>query len=452
MDLETQKHIGGIKMIIRRTLLLFTILFLSTNLYSQDVDYSDTLVDGIDASWIADADTAQVAAMDIQEIVTTWIEPDPEPVDVTKLSEADLATIAQDVQFLADLPKSYTDISKEDLKNVLAQIDNKLNRLTAERDSLMAQAVRNEELIKSKENTIGSLGKEKNIINLTLETDDLVDANGNLIGENSDLKVSQDRLKRYLYITLGILAALALVVAIVLQRRRISVQDVELQKQLDDINKKNTYLEHAARIIRHDMHSGINTYMPRGLSSLERRLTQDDIDNFKIAAPLKMIKDGLSHTQRVYKSVYEFTNLVKMHVVLDKNKVDVKDALQKYLENTSYSAQVQIDDLMELEINETLFCNAIDNLIRNGLKYNDSQDKWVKIYKQGDSIIVEDNGRGMSKRQFEKAIKAETEENSKNEISLGLSICNAILKEHGFSFTCKKSEGQGTLIKINTKN
>ena len=163
---------------------------------------------------------------------------------------------------------------------------------------------------------------------------DLRDANGNLIGENSDLKVSQDRLKRYLYITLGILAALALVVAIVLQRRRISVQDVELQKQLDDINKKNTYLEHAARIIRHDMHSGINTYMPRGLSSLERRLTQDDIDNFKIAAPLKMIKDGLSHTQRVYKSVYEFTNLVKMHVVLDKNKVDVKDALQKYLENT----------------------------------------------------------------------------------------------------------------------
>ena len=137
-------------MIIRRTLLLFTILFLSTNLYSQDVDYSDTLVDGIDASWIADADTAQVAAMDIQEIVTTWIEPDPEPVDVTKLSEADLATIAQDVQFLADLPKSYTDISKEDLKNVLAQIDNKLNRLTAERDSLMAQAVRNDELIKSK--------------------------------------------------------------------------------------------------------------------------------------------------------------------------------------------------------------------------------------------------------------------------------------------------------------
>ena len=39
-----------------------------------------------------------------------------------------------------------------------------------------------------------------------------------------------------------------------------------------EIEKKNTYLEHAAKILRHDMHSGINTYMPRGLSSLERRL------------------------------------------------------------------------------------------------------------------------------------------------------------------------------------
>ena len=255
-----------------------------------------------------------------------------------------------------------------------------------------------------------------------------------------------------MYIAVGVAILLGLLTAIILQRKRISVQDVEIEDQLNDINRKNTYLEHAARIIRHDMHSGINTYMPRGLSSLERRLSSDDIENFKIAAPLKMIKDGLSHTQRVYKSVYEFTNLVKMHVVLDKSKVDVKDVLQKYIDNTSYSNQVQIGDLMELEINETLFCNAIDNLIRNGLKYNDSPEKWVKVYAEGDMILIKDNGKGLTQKQFEKSIKAQPEENSKNEIGLGLSICNAILKEHGFSFTCEKSEGQGTIIKINTKN
>jgi methyl-accepting chemotaxis protein len=34
-------------------------------------------------------------------------------------------------------------------------------------------------------------------------------------------------------------------------------------EQKKEIEKKNTYLEHAAKILRHDMHSVINTYMPR---------------------------------------------------------------------------------------------------------------------------------------------------------------------------------------------
>ena len=45
-----------------------------------------------------------------------------------------------------------------------------------------------------------------------------------------------------------------------------------------EVNKKNGYLEYAAKILRHDMHSGINTYIPRGLNSLFRRLTPENID------------------------------------------------------------------------------------------------------------------------------------------------------------------------------
>ena len=41
-----------------------------------------------------------------------------------------------------------------------------------------------------------------------------------------------------------------------------------LDENIKELTTKNTYLEHAAKILRHDMHSGINTYMPRGLSSL----------------------------------------------------------------------------------------------------------------------------------------------------------------------------------------
>jgi signal transduction histidine kinase len=440
---------------MKKIILLLSVILVTSTSYSQEVNYEDTIVDGINTTWTNnDLDTLQVAAMGIQEIVTTWIapEPEPEPVDVTKLSEGDLASIAEDVKFLDDLPKSYNDLPKEDLKNVLIQIDNKIAKLTAERDSLLAQAVRNEELIKSKENTIGSLGKEKNIIGLTLETDVLTDENGNLIHEKTDLEKERETLKKYLYSALVVLAIIGLILAIVLQRKRIQVQDVEIEQQLTDIAKKNSYLEHAARIIRHDMHSGINTYMPRGITSLEKRLTTEDIQRLKIEGALKMVKEGLSHTQRVYKSVYEFTNLVKQNVVLNKSVVNAKDLIWKYISPNSYSVQVEISELGDMEVNETLFCNAVENLIKNGLSYNDSEVKKVKIYNEEEYLIVEDNGRGFTQKQFEKHLTkySKKADVTGDEKGLGLNICVAILEEHGFKLSCEKIEG-GTKMKIKIK-
>jgi signal transduction histidine kinase len=432
---------------MKKIIALILVLLASTSLYSQEINYKDTLVDNIETTWV-DNDTAAVAAMDIQEIVTTWIEPEPEPepVDMTQLSETDLANIAQDVQFLTDLPKSYTDLPKEDLKNVLAQIDNKLNKLTAERDSLLAQAIRNDELIKSKENTINALGKEKNIIGLTLETDDL-------IVEKTDLEKQRETLKKYLYWAIGVVILFGLILAVVLQRKKIQVQDVEIEEQLNDIAKKNSYLEHAARIIRHDMHSGINTYMPRGISSLEKRLTPEDIQKLKIEGALKMVKEGLSHTQRVYKSVYEFTNLVKSDVVLNKTKINLKDLLQNYIAPNLYSSQVEISDLGELEVNEILFCNAVENLIKNGLSYNDSQEKKVKIYIDNNDLVIEDNGRGFTQKQFEKHLTKYSKKTNVtgDEKGLGLNICVAILEEHGFKLSCE-GNNVGTKMKIKIKN
>ena len=46
-----------------------------------------------------------------------------------------------------------------------------------------------------------------------------------------------------------------------------------------------------------------------------------------------------------------------------------------------YKSQVILDDkLPTIMVNEPLFCTAIDNLIRNGLKYNDSLTKVVKVW------------------------------------------------------------------------
>ena len=231
-------------------------------------------------------------------------------------------------------------------------------------------------------------------------------------------------------------------------------QDITLQHESEIIvNQKNSYLEHAAKILRHDMHSGINTYMPRGLSSLRRRLSDEKVKELKIDAPLKMLEEGLKHTQKVYSGVKEFTNLVKEDVQLDKKPHNLKEILSDYLSSTSYTKQVIIDRLPTIDVNEPLFCTAIDNLIRNGLKYNDSSTKSVKIFMENDStLVVQDNGRGITQQEFIELSKPYTrKENQKESGSgLGLNICIAILREHGFSITAEKIT-PGTKLKIKIK-
>jgi two-component system sensor histidine kinase KdpD len=200
------------------------------------------------------------------------------------------------------------------------------------------------------------------------------------------------------------------------------------------------------------MHSGINTYIPRGITSLEKRLNPEEIKNLKIEGSVKMIKEGLSHTQKVYKNVYEFTNLVKQNVVLDKKNINLTELLKKYINTTSYSSQVSIGDLVDIDVNDILFCNAIDNLIRNGLKYNDNSNKYVNIYMEDNNLVLEDNGRGLTQEQFDSILNSysnrKNKDIDKDTHGLGLNICKAILQEHGFDITSEKLKTGGTKIKI----
>ena len=376
---------------------------------------------------------------------TYWEKEKVEEVKEEPSTAQELQTLQSDLKTLSEIPASFDNLPKEDLKNLASQIDRKIKLLLAERDSLLKSDAK-PALIESKNNTIKSLSKDKEIIDLTI-------VKGDLEVENQDLEIQKSKLKTYLIWVSIVLSLLGLAFVVVLQRKRIKVQDTEIDQQYRDIAKKNTYLEHAARIIRHDMHSGINTYIPRGINSLEKRITPEELQKLKIDGPVKMIKEGLNHTQKVYKSVYEFTNLVKQDVVLNKVNVNLQGLLSNYFAGTSYKNQVEISELKNLDVNEVLFCNAIENLVKNGLKYNDSEEKKVKIYLQDNNLIVEDNGKGMTQKQFEKIsiayLSKKNEDIDQESSGLGLNICQTILNEHGFNLSCEKvATGTKMIIKL----
>lgn len=366
---------------------------------------------------------------------------EPEVVFEEEVPADIAASLQSDKEFLQSIPKSFENVSPTDMKKLAQEIEGQLEKLIKEKEALIKSHA-SPEVIKAKDESIKSLGKEKKIIDLTVKEEEMK-------VEAIKLKDDARKLNNYL-IGAGItILLLALGIMVLFQRKTIKVQDKEIEKQLNDINTKNTYLEHAARIIRHDMHSGINTYIPRGISSLEKRLTGDTIKDLKIEGPLKMIREGLNHTQRVYKSVYEFTNLVKRTVDFETEEQDVTQLLNTYFERTSYMRQVSISELGIMSVNSILFCNAIDNLVKNGLKYNNSENKSVSIFIEEDYIIVQDNGIGMTDKEFKKHLKSVSKADN-DEIGLGLNITFAILKEHGFDVECEKND-IGTKIKIKVK-
>ena len=143
---------------------------------------------------------------------------------------------------------------------------------------------------------------------------------------------------------------------------------------------------------------------------------------------------------------------------MSKTECNVKEILEDYLKLTAYNHQVLLDDNLpkDLKINEPLFCTAIDNFIRNGLKYNDSKTKWVKIYLEnithiGKVICIEDNGRGLTMEEFRELSKPYVRKEGQKEqgTGLGLNISISILKEHGYGIWAEKQK-QGTKIIINT--
>tara|TARA_B100002019_G_scaffold277402_1_gene277184 strand:+ start:5993 stop:7003 length:1011 start_codon:yes stop_codon:yes gene_type:complete len=237
---------------------------------------------------------------------------------------------------------------------------------------------------------------------------------------------------------------------------RLNHEVTEQIRAKEMLQQKSIYLEHAARIIRHDMHSGINTYIPRGLKSLLDKLPEEVIKEHRLELSIKLLEEGLNHAQKVYQGVYAFTNLVKDKSQIEKQKHNIKDILVEHFSSNAYGHLIDIQDMGDFYVNKSLFCTAIENFAKNGLAYNDSgPDRKVRIYSRYvDEITIADNGRGLSQQEYDYQtmpfLREET--NNVNQITgLGINIANAILVEHGFKVSVDELE-HGTAIRITMKN
>lgn len=217
----------------------------------------------------------------------------------------------------------------------------------------------------------------------------------------------------------------------------------------EQLQQKKIFLEHTAKVIRHDMHSGINTYLPRAIKSLKKRLPKEIIKKHKLETSLKLLEEGLDFTRKVYQGVYAFTNLVKEDPILEKEDIHLREVLEEFIKNKAYSSRVEIGELREVSAQPVLFCTALENLIKGGLTFNNSEKPLVKIYMESEWVLcIEDNGVGLSREDFYKFCKPYYKDiNAKGLQGLELNIAVAILQDHGFWVEPEKIE-TGTIFRI----
>lgn len=220
-------------------------------------------------------------------------------------------------------------------------------------------------------------------------------------------------------------------------------------KQRFELNQTKIFLEYSNKVIRHDMHSGINTYIPRGLTILKDRLPKDVINKHNLSTGLTLIEKGLRHAQGVYEGVRSFTSMVREGHNLEMDSTPIDEALKNYLKITAYSKNVEIGPIPAMKVNKSLFLSALNVFIRNGINFNKSKNKKVKVFFDNGNICIQDNGVGLSQEQFDIIVYPKGEdERVPGFDNMDMNIAMVILREHKMTAFVEETVEPGTTIRI----
>ncbi len=154
----------------------------------------------------------------------------------------------------------------------------------------------------------------------------------------------------------------------------------------------------------------------------------------------KMLNEYLQFTSSSYAEKDQMFNLSQL----------IREIIKKY-NNKNISHNL----LPRIYINgrSNLIKRCLNNLIDNALKYGEKVE--INLNKKSTNlfIIIDDNGPGISKKEYENVFKPfykidKGRADSKSSVGLGLSIASDIIKSHGGNIMLEQSKMKGLRVKI----
>jgi len=127
---------------------------------------------------------------------------------------------------------------------------------------------------------------------------------------------------------------------------------------------------------------------------------------------------------------------------------EVEAELEFFLKEHNGRLEV-VDNLPTIPANRSWLKDLFVNLITNGIKYNDNEEKVVRIgfedRERKQAFYVADNGMGIEDEYREEIFKPFTRVNSGKEgTGLGLTICRKVVEAHGGKIWVESELGKGS--------
>ena len=235
---------------------------------------------------------------------------------------------------------------------------------------------------------------------------------------------------------------------------RIGILIDSLQEQNKELTQSNEELEKLTYLASHDLKAPLRTIISF-LGLAKRELESTELDSVKKYC--NMASEGASQMNQLITDTMDYS-LIDREKESALTQVDLNKLIDR-ITKFNYHADDQIvishDELPVIKSKEVLLFKLFQNLIDNGLKYNRSTPKIIRIesnlVKDYYEISITDNGIGIAKEYHQKIFQMYKRLHGQAEYignGLGLAICQKICSQLKGSIRIQSEIGHGSTFII----